>query len=114
MFSLLVISLALSTAAPASVQAPVGSADPLLVPSQPFVLIQPDGPKQEFDNIEIRPESDVCYKIRAFLFTKGQNPRFLRETTCPSTRANTRQTNGTKPSLMPLDLKAKPDRKPQE
>lgn len=114
MFSLLVVSLALSTAASVSAQAPVASADPLLVPSQPFVLTQPDGPIQEFDNLEIRPESDVCYKIRAFLFTEGRNPRFLRETTCPPTRANARQTNGTKPGLMPLDLKAKPYQKPQE
>ena len=114
MISLLVVSLALSTAAPASVQAPVGSADPLLVPSQPFVLIQPDGPKQEFDNIEIRPESNVCYKIRAFLFTKGQYPRFLHETTCPPTRAKAKQVEEAKPGLIPLDLKAKPDRPPQE
>jgi hypothetical protein len=114
MFSLLVVSLALSTAASVSAQAPVASAEPLLAPSQPFVLIQPNEPMQEFDNLEIHPESDVCYKIRAFLFTKGQNPRYLRETTCPPTRASAKQANRTKPGLMPLELKARPDRAPQQ
>lgn len=121
MFSLLVVSLTLSTAGSLPAEAPVAPQNPLLVPSQPFVLVQPKGPivfevgpVRPFDDMEIHPDSDVCYKIRAFLFTKGQNPRFLRETTCGPTQANAKQMNGAKPGLRPLELKAKPDRMPQE
>jgi hypothetical protein len=113
MVSLLVVSLVLSTTASIPTQVPAAPADPLLVASQPFVLIQPNGPVQPFDNMEIHPDPEVCYKIRAYWFTKGQNPRFLRETTCGPTRTNAKQMREAKPGLMPLDLKAKPDRTPQ-
>jgi hypothetical protein len=114
MVSLLFVSLALSTSASIPAQAPAATVDPLLVASQPFVQIQPNGPSQPFDNMEIHPDPEVCYKIRAYWFTKGENPRFLRETTCGPTRTNAKQMKEVKPGLMPLDLKATPDRTPQE
>ena len=122
MLSLLTLSLALSTPAAVAAQAQVTATNPLVVPSQSFVLVQPNGPMtveeeeaaRPFDNMEIHPDKGVCYKIRAYIFTKGQNPRFLRETTCGPKVPTVRKMDGTKPGFMPLELKAKPDVEPHQ
>ena len=122
MLSLLALSLALSTPVSAAAQTPVAANNPLVVPSQPFVLVQPNGPMiveeedavRPFDDMEIHPNSDVCYKIRAYIFTKGRNPRFLRETTCGPKVPTVRKMDGTKPGFMPLELKANPDVESQQ
>ena len=122
MLSLLALSLALSTPAAVAAQAQVTAANPLVAPPQSFVLVQPNGPMlieeedaaRPFDNMEIHPDKDVCYKIRAYIFTKGQNPRFLRETTCGPLTPSAKRLDGTKPGFMPLGLKANPANMPQE
>lgn len=120
MFSLLMLSMMLSAPA-AAVQTPEPSDDPIAEPPQAFVLVQPNAPldiKQEplqsFDAMEIHPESDVCYKIRAFVFSTGRNPKLLRETTCGPNRASTKQTEGYKPKLLPLNVTDKPADSPQK
>src|SRR5271165_6724674 len=120
MLSLLALSLALST--PASATQTVTPSDPLVSPDQSLVLIQPNGPMiveeeeaaRPFDDMEIHPDTDVCYKIRAYIFTKGRNPQFLRETTCGPKVPTVRKMDGTKPGFMPLELKAKPDVEPRQ
>lgn len=115
MLSLLMLSLSLSTAAAA--QGSAAPSHPVAIPSQPFILVQPSGPMiiedeevvRPFDDMEIHPDKDTCYRIRAYLFTKGRNPQFLRETTCGPNLPTARKMKGTKPGFMPLELKAKPD-----
>ena len=114
MYSLLVLSLALSTPASAA-QAPVVPTSPLVASSQPDVNIQMGEPLiveeqlvHPFDDMEIHPDSDTCYRIRLFLFSKGQHPKFLREMTCGPKVPSAKKTDGTKPGFMPLELKAKP------
>lgn len=114
MLSLLMLSLSLSTAAAAQ---PAAAANhPVAAASQPFVLVEPQGPTiideeavRPFDDMAIHPDKNVCYRIRAYLFTKGRNPKFLRETTCGPELPTAKKLDGTKPGFMPLDLKAKPD-----
>lgn len=114
MFSLLVLSLALS--APAGASAPQSAqSNPLVTSSAPLVIVGPGTPllveaesPRPFDDMEIHPESDICYRIRFFQFSKGQHPKFVREMTCGPKSPATKNTDGTKPGLMPLDLKAKP------
>jgi hypothetical protein len=107
MLGLLVLSLTLSTSASASAEAQVIPADPSLGAEQPFVLVHPDGPMQKFDSMEIQPEGDVCYKIRAYVFTKDANPKFLRETTCGPKATLTRKKVGYRP-LTVLERDDKP------
>jgi hypothetical protein len=61
-----------------------------------------------FDAVEVRPESDICYKIRAYIFSQGSHPKLLRETTCGPKAPEARQTDGFKPQLVPLDITVKP------
>ena len=115
MLSLLMLSLSLSTVAAAEVSAAPNQ--PLGVPSKPFVLVQPNGPMiiedeevvRPFDNVEIHPDRDTCYRIRAYLFTKGRNPQFLRETTCGPNPPTAKKMHGTKPGFIPLELRGKPE-----
>src|SRR5215472_10441488 len=114
MLSLLVLSLV--------VNAPVGAVK-ASAPETPLLaghsinVEQPDGPAigvEALDSkIDIRPNSDICYKIRAYIFTKGRNPQFLRETTCGPKAPGTKKLDG-KPGFMPLDLKARPESTPQQ
>jgi hypothetical protein len=113
MFSLLLLLFALSTSAAA--QTAVGSSDPLLMSAPPVVGIESDAPiiigdgtAKSFDAMEIHPDSDICYKIRAFIFSQGPHPKLLRETTCGPKAPAARQTEGFKPQLVPLDVKDKP------
>ena len=61
-----------------------------------------------FDAMEVRPESDICYKIRAYIFSQGSHPKLLGETTCGPKAPEARQTEGFKPQLMPLGVTVKP------
>ena len=120
MFSLLVLSLALSVpAAAGDSAAPVS--DSLQDPAPPLVLLQQESPRiieqepvRSFDAMEIHPESDICYKIRAFIFSQGTHPKFLRETTCGPKAPTARQTDGVKPGLVPLNVKDKLTESPQK
>jgi hypothetical protein len=114
MFSLLLLSLVLSAPA-AAAQTGLVSSDPLVASPAPLVRMQPDSPMavegeqvRSFDALEIHPELDICYKIRAFIFSKGQNPRFLRETTCGPKAPTAKNVEGAKPRLIPLDSQSQP------
>ena len=114
MFSLLVLSLALSAPAAASAP-PAAPSNPMVTPSAPLLLNQTgkplivvEQPLRPSDDMELHPDSATCYRIRFFQFSKGQHPKFLREMTCGPKSPATKNTDGTKPGLMPLDLKAKP------
>jgi hypothetical protein len=63
---------------------------------------------RSFDAMEIQPESDICYKIRAYIFSQGSHPKLLRETTCGPKAPEARQTDGFKPQLVPLDVTVTP------
>lgn len=118
MFSLLILSLVLS-APSAAIQPATLPGDPL-VSSPPSALSQPDSSVtiqveqgRPFDAMEIHPDSDICYKIRAFIFSQGRHPRLLREVTCGPKLPTAKSTGGEKPGLMPLDAKEKPDPAPE-
>jgi len=120
MFSLLMLSLMLS-APTAADQSAVVSNDPSVVPTPPVVLVQQESPLiiepepvRSLDAMEIYPESDICYKIRAFIFSQGTHPKFLRETTCGPKAPTARQTDGVKPGLVPLNVKDKLTESPQK
>jgi hypothetical protein len=103
------LSLALSTPASASQTAAVANGRDL---SRPVSLGQ-DSPMvvqqaESFDPIAIQPDSEICYKIRTYIFSAGSNPKLLRETTCGPKRPSSKKIDG-KPEFVPLDMKAKPD-----
>ena len=120
MVSLLVLSLALS--APAAVtQNGALANDPGAEQSSPSVQVHQDSPPivleepaQSFDPTTIQPDSGICYKIRAYIFSKGSNPKLLRETTCGPTRPTARQLEGIQPKFVPLDVKDKSTGLPQK
>ena len=120
MVSLLVLSLALSESAAATQHATVAN-DPVLAQSPPSVHGQQglprlvlEEPAEPFDPIVIQPDSDICYKIRAYIFSRGSNPRLLRETTCGPIRPTARQLEGAEPKLVPLGVKHKFAELPQK
>ena len=119
MVSLLVLSLALS-APVAATQDGVVASNPAVTPSpsaqveQQSPLIKVEEPAQAFDPIVIQRDSDICYKIRAYTFSRGSNPRLLRETTCGPTRPTARQLEGVQPKFVPLEVKDKPTGLPQK
>jgi hypothetical protein len=120
MISLLTLSLALSAPVAAMQTAPVAT-DPVGAQSSPLVQVQQalprlvtEEPEQPFDPIDVRPDSDICYKIRAYIFSKGSNPKLLRETTCGPTRPTARQLEGIHPKFVPLDAKDKSADLPQK
>lgn len=120
MVSLLILSLALS-APVAATQTGVVASNPAVTQSSPSAegqqespLIEVEKPTQSLDPIVIQPDSDICYKIRAYVFSKGSNPRLLRETTCGPNRPAARQLEGTQPKLVPLEVKDKSAERPQK
>ena len=120
MVSLLILSLALS-APVAATQNGVVASNPAVTQSSPSAegqqespLIEVEKPTQSLDPIVIQPDSDICYKIRAYVFSKGSNPRLLRETTCGPNRPAARQLEGTQPKLVPLGPKDKSAELPQK
>ena len=120
MLSLLALSLALSASVAATQTAAVAN-DPVGAQPSASVQVQQDLPRlvieepaQPFDPIVIQPDSDICYKIRAYIFSKGPNPKLLRETTCGPTRPTARQLEGIHPKFVPVDAKDKPTELPQK
>lgn len=119
MFSLLALSLVLSTPS-AAAQAAVDPGDPLTVPYPPLVLLRPGVPvivdeqqSQLFDPMDIHPEPAICYKIRAYIFSPGPIPKLLRETTCGPKRAATKSVEGVKPKLVPIEADEEPAQVPE-
>jgi hypothetical protein len=119
MLSLLVLSLALSMPA-ATAQATGVSGNPQTAPAKPGGTALPKGfvieeerSVRPFDDMEIHPGADICYKIRAYIFSQGRNPKLLRETTCGPITPSTKNTDG-KPGLMPLDVKVEPGDPPDK
>ena len=118
MVSLLALSLAL--AAPASAtQAATDGVDPVRLAANVVAQMQLETPMltgtdapPQIDEMTIRPDASVCYKIRAFIFSKGQNPKLLRETTCGPKAATERQTDGLK--LVPLEQRVDPEIAPRK
>jgi hypothetical protein len=113
MVSLLLLSLVLSTPATAA-QAGVPS-NPLAVqpPStddfRPEMRLLVEEPQAEsFDAMAIHPDSDICYKIRTYIFSTGPNPKLLRETTCGPTLSELKKLEGEKPKLVPLNVEDAP------
>ena len=111
MVGLLMLSLALSAPASASqAAAPANGRDlsqPVSIGQDSPMIVQQEA-TESLDPLVIQPDSDVCYKIRAYIFSTGSHPRLLRETTCGPKRPSTKKIDG-KPEFMPLDMKAKPD-----
>ena len=113
MISLLVLSLVLSTPS-ASIQSAVVPSDPLAIESPPSVVIRPEIPlvveepqSETFDAMAIHPDTDICYKIRAYIFSTGPVPKLLRETTCGPMRGKLKSVEGAKPKLVPIDAEEK-------
>ena len=118
MVSLLVLSLALS-APVAATQNPALANDPVAAQSPPSVQAHQDlplgeEPAKSFNPTIIQPDADICYKIRAYIFSKGSNPKLLRETTCGPTRPTARQLEGIQPKFVPLDVRTKSAELPQK
>ncbi len=115
MISLLLLSVLLSTPS-AAAQAAVVAGDPLAVESPSLNLMHHGMPQQmleeqqvkSFDAIEVHPDNDICYKIRAYIFSTGPEPRLLRETTCGPKRPMAKSVEGAKPKLVPVDAGEQP------
>lgn len=60
-----------------------------------------------YDQLQVRPNADICYKIRAYIFKRDDDhaPRMVGSTTCPSQRPRTRSTDGFVPHLEPATAK---------
>jgi hypothetical protein len=113
MLSLLVLSLALSTSSAA--QTAVVPGDSLAVEPPSLNLMDqglsrqmPEDQVKTFDPMEIRPDADVCFKIRAYIFSTGPVPKLLRETTCGPKRPTAKNVEGTQPKFVPLDAGEQP------
>ena len=120
MVCLLVLTLALSAPATATQNGALAN-DPVAAQWSPSVQVQQDSPlivleepAQSFDPTILQPDSGICYKIRAYIFSKGSNPKLLRETTCGPTRPTTRQLEGIQPKFVPLDVKDKSAESPHK
>ena len=114
MFSLLVLSLVL--AAPTAAAEPaLATSDPLGAFSQSLGLLQlkidaaaGDQQARLSHDLQVRPDSDICYKIRAYIFSQGSRPKLLRETTCGPKAPAVKSIEGATPKLVPLDTKDNP------
>ncbi len=113
MLSLLLLSMALSASA-ASAPTAVAPDGPLAVEQPPLVLLHHGMPQQlieeqraqSFDANDVRKvpaDEEICFKIRAYVFSKGPDPKFVRQTTCGPLPATTKRIDGSKPKLVPLD-----------
>ena len=114
MFSLLLLSLVLS-APSAAAQTAVVPEDSLATESMPQTLVQAETPLMiedqqvsSFDAMEIHPDADICFKIRAYIFSTGPVPKLLRETTCGPKRPTAKNVEGAKPRLVPMDAGEQP------
>jgi hypothetical protein len=103
MISLLMLSLVLS-APLANAQTTVSTGNPVVAESASQVLVTPEMPliveepqSELFDAMAIHPDTDICYKIRAYIFSTGPVPKLLRETTCGPKRGEVKSVEGAKP-----------------
>lgn len=119
MVSLLVLSIVLAAPADAS-QPTVVPGDGLTVelPSLPVQAHLPpfrpiDEPMAVADPIAIQPESGICYKIHAYIFSTDPVPKLLKETTCGPKRPVAKSVEGSKPRLVPLEVREKPATGPE-
>jgi hypothetical protein len=119
MVTLILLSMVLS-APSAAAETAVLPGDGLTVeipnlPAQSHLpLFRPtDEPMVVADPIAIEPESDICYKIRAYIFSTDRIPKLLKETTCGPKRPTAKSVEGFKPRLVPLDVKEKPAAAPE-
>jgi hypothetical protein len=103
MFSLLVLSMVLSAPSAAVQTAAVPGNSPV-AESLPQVLADSETPQaveerhvRPIDAMEIHPDTDICYKIRAYIFSTGPVPKLLRETTCGPKRVELKRIEGAKP-----------------
>ena len=119
MVSLLLLSLVLSTPT-ATAQATVVAGNPVVAEPAPQVLATPEMPliveepqSESFDAMAIHPDADICYKIRAYIFSTGPMPKFLRETTCGPKHGELTRLEGEKPKLVPIDAGEKPGAVPE-
>ena len=120
MLSLLLLSLVLS-APLATAQTTVVASNPVVAESAPQVLVTPEMPlnveepqSESFDAMAIHPDTDICYKIRAYIFSTGPVPKLLRETTCGPTRKEIKRLQGEKPKLVPVGVGDRPTGSPQK
>jgi len=114
MISLLMLSTVLLVPAPAATAAVLPD-KPLTVEQLPLTQMRHGLPQQmieemdeeqlasRFDAMEIRPEGDICYKIRAYVFSTAPVPKLMKETTCGPKRGEVRSIDGARPRMMPLD-----------
>ena len=117
MVGLLMLSLALSAPVHATQVAAVANGRDLSQSTnigQDSPMIVQDEATGSLDPLAIQPDSDVCYKIRAYIFSKGSNPRLLRETTCGPRRPATKKIDGVQPRLVPLEVRDKSADLPQK
>ncbi len=110
MFSLLALSLALATSSSAPQAIAVDDAE--LLSTKPAGSVQsipnfmaPRERDESFHPMGISPASDICYRIRAYIFSKGAHPKLLRETTCGPKAPTARQTDGFKPQFAPASAR---------
>ena len=120
MFSLLLLSTILATPS-AAVQPAAAPNDVFAIEPPAVVLAHRESPEQRieerqqsarFDAVEIHPEDDICFKIRAYVFSAGPVPKLLRETTCGPKRGEVKSIGGAKPKLEPVDAREKPSAPP--
>ena len=123
MFSLLLLSTMLAATASAS-QPATAPGDLFAVEPPPLVLShhglpdqmieeQQQRAKPQFDAMQINPEGDICFKIRAYVFSAGPAPKLLRETTCGPKRGEVKSIGGAKPKLVPADAEGPPVSAPE-
>ena len=119
MLRLLALSLVLSVPSAAAQTAVVpGDGLTVEVPSLPaqshLPLFRPmDEPMAVADPIAIQPDSGICYKIHAYIFSTDAVPKLLKETTCGPKRPVAKSVGGFKPRLVPLDVREKPATVPE-
>jgi hypothetical protein len=77
----------------------------------PLIVEEPQS--ESFDAMAIHPDADICYKIRAYIFSTGPMPKFLRETTCGPKHGELTRLEGEKPKLVPIDAGEKPGAVPE-
>jgi hypothetical protein len=114
MTSFLLLSLVLSAPA-ATAQARVAPNSPIVAESAPQIFVVPesqpiveDEGASSFDAMEIHPDGDICFKIRAYVFSTGPVPKLQRETTCGPKRGVLKSIDRAKPKLEPIDAGEKP------
>jgi hypothetical protein len=121
MFSLLLLSTMLA-APSAAVQPATAPGDLIAVEPPALVAVRHGFPDQmieeqqqptRFDAMEIYPQGDVCFKIRAYVFSTGPVPKLLRETTCGPKRGEVKSIGGAKPKLVPIDAQEKTSASPE-